>query len=79
MVCSERIPVDVAAYILGMHKQAVRVQMQRGRLKIGAVDPPGEKGGHRNYRIYRGLLEAYIGRELSDDYLEEVAGLVGRR
>lgn len=60
---SERVPLPVAAEILGMSKQGVREHMKRGLFfpPIGYVSNPS--GRQFQYRIYKNMLEEHIGRE----------------
>ena len=59
---SERVSVRQAAKELGVAPQAVRVQMQRGKLDIGVV-MPSIQGEKTQYWIYRNKLNKVLGRE----------------
>ena len=56
----EKITVKEAASILNISPQAVRVQMDRGILKIGKVVPSIASGQRKTYLIYRELIDDFM-------------------
>ncbi len=63
MTGTERVTVLQAAKELGVAPQAVRIQMQRGKLDIGMVMPSIQGKGLR-YWIYRNKLDKVLGKEV---------------
>ncbi len=61
-ICT-RVPVAIAAQILGFDPQFVRVAMQQGTLPIGDAFKSGQK---YVYIIQISLLSAYCGEDVSD-------------
>lgn len=57
----KKLSVEEAAQILGRTPNAVRIQMSRGILPIGKVEPCLTGNGQRqNYVIYEHLLKRYL-------------------
>lgn len=63
---ADRIPTKVAARIIGVVPQYLQQEMRAGRMPIGHVVGGGKR---KNYLIYRGMLETFIGRKLTDEEL----------
>lgn len=60
---TERVPIAEASALLGISKQAIRIQMQRGILDIGLVMPSSKGNGKiKQYLIFREKLNKVLGR-----------------
>jgi hypothetical protein len=64
---TDRIPVNVAARIMGVIPQFIYQEMREGRMDLGYVT--GNK--RKQYIIFRAKLEKMIGRKLTEEDLKE--------
>jgi|GEM_PF-1729339 len=61
----EKVPIQVAAEILGVSQSCVRERMRRGIYPIGLFISKKQSGNTQDrFEIYKPKLEAFIGREL---------------
>lgn len=67
----EIIPIPIAAKILGIYPQGVRILMASGKADLGLVIKAKGKNGHNSYRVYRAKLAKYVGREPDHVWPEE--------
>lgn len=62
---SVKVPIQVAAEVLGVSQSCVRERMRRGIYPIGLYISKKQSGRTQDrFEIYRTKLEAFIGREL---------------
>lgn len=68
---SDRIPLDVAARILGVRPQALRQMMAKKQVNIGAVIEGGARNHRNQYLIFRPKLAKLLGYEPDHHWEEE--------
>lgn len=67
MQLTDRIPTKKAAAILGVNPGYLMQEMKKGTLDLGYV---GKTKQRHTYVIFRKKLEALIGRELTEEDLQ---------
>ena len=68
---SERISVDIAAKILGIKPQCLRIWMKEKKIDIGTVVPGAARNGKAAYLIYRAKLAKLLGQPADYVWPEE--------
>ena len=67
----ERIPLDVAAKILGVRPQGLRQMMAKKQLDIGVIIEGGARNHRNQYLVFRAKLAKLLGYEPDHHWEEE--------
>lgn len=61
----EKVPIEIAAQILGVRVACLRERMRRGIYPIGLYISKKQSGKKRDqFEVYKTKLEAFVGREI---------------